>query len=416
MNGFSFRGAATAGAGPDSALGFAAAPSAAGGVGAGSSLGGNERHAVLPQNRQNLRLTPVDRRLQPALQLVVALRHAHRDGEGERHPQLVLQRDQLDGRVRRRGGVPGQRTPRDRDVHRARDEVVEELPGPVPIAARIEEQRVGRDVVEQAAPREALLGRGVDMHADAKLVKRRRVQRPEVVAAVIPVGHDVGGAVVRLRPEDEVEPFGNPEDDVAGSRVDGVPDEPPLVRPPGVDGGGAELGGDDRGNPVLEPLEPLVRERQVVRIAADAERRRLREYRDDRQRMRRDQRTGPDRDNAAGGDNAPGSTGHGSLRSPGPSQGDPRGSGWSGVARRARLRTNPHFKRASTTGSSSPRAQRRAASRPRRSPCPTPSRRRRRPPRGPRAGPRARGPPRRGGRTTRRFRSRSRCTASRPAR
>ena len=263
-----------------------------------------QRHAVLLENRQDVGLSPADGRLQATLQRLVALLDAHRDVEGERHPRLIGQGHDLQRRVQDRGGVAGQRAPRDGDIHRAGHQVVEQLPGPIAIAARIEEQRVRRQVVEQAAPREALLGRRVDMHADAKLPELGRVQRAEVVAPVVAVGHHVGRAVVGLRPEDEVQSFGNSEDHVARPCVDGVPDKTALVRPPGVDGGGAELVGDDRGYPVLEPLEPVVRVGQVVGVTADAEGRRLRRHRGRRLRMRRkrmraQQRTDPDRDRGA---------------------------------------------------------------------------------------------------------------------
>jgi hypothetical protein len=75
-------------------------------------------------------------------------------------------------------------------------------------------------------------------------------------------------------------------------------DEPAPLRPPGVPQRGPELARYERGDPVLEPFAPAVRERKVVGIGADAEatlgggRRRVCERRREEQDEEREADTG----------------------------------------------------------------------------------------------------------------------------
>ena len=87
----------------------------------------------------------------------------------------------FDRRVQLLRVVPGQRTPGKGHVDRAGDQIVEQLGRPIAIAVRIEEQRIRREVIEQAAPGQAFLDRRVRVDADPEPLQLRRVERRDRV-------------------------------------------------------------------------------------------------------------------------------------------------------------------------------------------------------------------------------------------
>ena len=147
-------------------------------------------------------------------------------------------------------------------------------------------------MIEQAAPGQALFDRRIRVHANPQLLQLRRVERRDGVAPALAIGNHIGRAVVRLGAEHGLEAFGDPEDHIAGPRIERVLDETTLMRPPGVLDSRAEIRGDDVRDLVLEPREPLVRVRQVVGIAADTKSLRLRGDRCERDGVRHDESRG----------------------------------------------------------------------------------------------------------------------------
>ena len=84
---------------------------------------------------------------------------------------------------------------------------------------------------------------------------------------------DIGRFVVRRRGEHRIAAGRIPDNEVAEPGIERVADEATPLCPPGVLDCAVQITRKPLRKHVLEPLPPIVRERQIVRIAADAKRR-----------------------------------------------------------------------------------------------------------------------------------------------
>ena len=221
-------------------------------------LQGKERDAVVGQDLLDVRFPLVESPLQPRLQLPVALLDPHRELEGHGLGGVVLEGNDLErGRRMLLGEVAHHRPPGDRHVDGTGKDVLEHLlraPGRIGIL-RVEEEPVAHHVLGEPPIRKGVVGGGVHVHADLELLEGRVVQRAQAELPVAAIRQHVRGTVVRLRPEDRVEPLRDRDQDVAAVPPERVPDHPHLGRPPEVVEARPELLGDDLPDLVLETLK-----------------------------------------------------------------------------------------------------------------------------------------------------------------
>ncbi len=130
-------------------------------------------------------------------------------------------------------------------------------------------------VAYDPATRERMRGRRVDvivaheLHADLEPLECRIVKRRDPEPAVGAIHERVAAAVVGLRRRHALEAGGHTDEHVARAGAERVPDVAAPLRPPRVLELRVHLACDELGDAILEPLLPLVGEREVVRVGAD---------------------------------------------------------------------------------------------------------------------------------------------------
>ncbi len=173
--------------------------------------------------------------------------------------------------------VAAQGSPHDGDVDRARRHGVHDRAGR--ILCRVERAET-HHVVHDVALAQLVHRRRVavvvaqQVHADFQRLQDRVVERRDGLAGLL-MDEDVAGSVVRLRGAHQVVVGRHADHDVAAAffqrGVHRVADETAALTPPDVEGRGAEVLRQERRDLVFESVEPLVGQRHVLGIGADAE-------------------------------------------------------------------------------------------------------------------------------------------------
>src|SRR3984885_11656235 len=134
------------------------------------------------------------------------------------------------------------------------------------------------DVLDYAAACKGVRGGRVHrvlthhLYTDDELAKLGIVKRGDVQPAIGAGDEDIAGTVVRPSTGHHLGAARDPRPDVAGVRLQRVPDIAAPLRPPRIVHGRAEIARNQPYDLVLETPASLVREREIVGIGADAKR------------------------------------------------------------------------------------------------------------------------------------------------
>ena len=244
------------------------------GCGERAALLVEQGHAVVEQHAVDLGLELPDQRVDLLLPLRLVLAHAH--GDAEVHPELAariaLQRRHREGEVVALEVVAGDRPPHQPHVDHPIAQILQHLPVRL-LDPGVHDQVVGLGAAHQTVAQQQVGRRAAGDDPEACGGEVRAAEAGEALLVLVPDHHDVGRVVVGVAVLDQLVGRDRAHDQVAELGAKRVAHEAHALRVPGVLDLHAQPLRHQLGDLVLEALTGLVREREIVRIGADPQRR-----------------------------------------------------------------------------------------------------------------------------------------------